>query len=79
MTLRKLGSAKGKFTFAGLVSCALSLRVDGVTLLRIRPDNVRIELVLAWPKQADSPVTRTFLDLVNKRHDLIHRKATVVS
>jgi DNA-binding transcriptional LysR family regulator len=60
-------------------SCALSLRVDGVTLLRIRPDNVRIELVLAWPKQADSPVTKTFLDLVKKRHDLIHRKATVVS
>ena len=60
-------------------SCALSLRVDGVKLLRIRPDNVRIELVLAWPKQADSPVTKTFLDLVKKRHDLIHRKATVVS
>ena len=60
-------------------SCALSLRLDGVKLLRIRPDNVRIELVLAWPKQADSPVTKTFLDLVKKRHDLIHRKATVVS
>lgn len=60
-------------------SCALSLRADGVTLLRVRPDNVRIELILAWPKHSDSRATKTFLDLVKKRHDFIHRKATLVS
>src|SRR5262249_18639485 len=60
-------------------SCALRLRVDCVKLLRIKHDNLRIDLVVAWPKQPDSPVTKTFLDLVKKRHDLIHRKATLVS
>jgi hypothetical protein len=60
-------------------SCAISLRVDGVTLLRMRPDRVRIELVIAWPKYSDSAVTKTLLDLVKKSHDMIHRKANLFS
>lgn len=60
-------------------SCALSLQIDGVSLLRMEPDHVQIELVAAWPRNSDSPILRGFLDLVKKRQDLIHRKATFVS
>ncbi len=45
-------------------ACALNLRSDGVQFLRLRPDHVRLDVVLAWPKASTSAAVRSFLDLV---------------
>jgi DNA-binding transcriptional LysR family regulator len=58
-------------------ACALNLRTDGVQFLRLQPDHVRPDLVLAWPKASTSTAIRSFLDLVETSRDEIRRKARV--
>jgi len=45
-------------------ACAMNLRFDGVRLLRIQPDHVRADLLIAWPKPSTSTVLQSFLDFV---------------
>lgn len=55
-------------------ACALNLRFDGVQLCRVRPDYVRADLLVAWPKTPPSPVLQLFLDLVEEKKSEIARK-----
>jgi DNA-binding transcriptional LysR family regulator len=48
---------------------------NGVRFYRLQPDNVRVELVAAWRKEAPSVALRSFLDLVNAKAAHIRRKA----
>jgi hypothetical protein len=41
----------------------------------LQPDNVRVELVAAWRKEAPSVALRSFLELVNAKAAHIRRKA----
>jgi DNA-binding transcriptional LysR family regulator len=48
---------------------------NGVRFHRLQPDDVRIELVVAWKKEAPSAALRSFLDLVNAQAPRIRKKA----
>jgi DNA-binding transcriptional LysR family regulator len=54
---------------------ALSMRLDGVQFLRLQPDHIRVELVIAWPKMPKSTVLKSFLDLVESNRGDIQEKA----
>ena len=54
-----------------LPACALNLRYEGVKMFRILPDETRVDLILAWPKESDSIVLKSFIDLVEANKDLI--------
>ena len=54
-----------------LPSCALNLRYEGVKMLRILPDEARVDLILAWSKESNSTVLKSFLDLVETNKELI--------
>ena len=56
-------------------ACVRSLRSDGVRFYRLRPDDVRVELVAAWKKESPSVVLRAFLDLINANASMIRKKA----
>ena len=56
-------------------ACALNLRFDGVQLLRIHPDHIRVDLLIAWPKTSRSMVLRPFLDLVEASKTDIAKKS----
>jgi DNA-binding transcriptional LysR family regulator len=45
-------------------ACAINLRFDGVQLLRIQPDHVRADLLIAWPKGPTFTVLQSFLNFV---------------
>jgi DNA-binding transcriptional LysR family regulator len=48
---------------------------NGLRFYRLQPDDVRVELVVAWKKESQSVVLRRFLDLVNASAPQIRRKA----
>lgn len=56
-------------------ACVRSLRADGVCFYRLQPDDVRVELVAAWKKQAPSVALRAFLDVIDKKLPFIRQKA----
>lgn len=55
-------------------ACAINLRFDGIRLLRIQPDHVRADLLIAWPKASTSTVLQSFLDFVETNKKEIIRK-----
>jgi DNA-binding transcriptional LysR family regulator len=56
-------------------ACVRNLRSDGVRFYRLRPDEVRVELVAAWKKETPSVALRAFLDLIDAKASLIRKKA----
>lgn len=44
---------------------------------RLQPDDVRVELVAAWKKQAPSLALRAFLDVIGQKMAFIRQKAEV--
>jgi DNA-binding transcriptional LysR family regulator len=58
-------------------ACALTLHFEGVKYLRLRPDKVRAELILAWPKAARSAALDSFVELVEAAIPEIRRKTAV--
>jgi DNA-binding transcriptional LysR family regulator len=56
-------------------ACVRNLRSDGVRFYRLQPDEVRVELVAAWKKEAPSVALRAFLDLLDTKASLIRKKA----
>lgn len=55
--------------------CARNLRSNGVRFYRLQPDDVRIELVVAWKKANSSVVLRAFLELIDANAAQIRNKA----
>ena len=53
---------------------ARNLRADNVVFCRLQPDNVRIDLVAAWPKKEPSIALKSFLDLLDEELPAISRK-----
>jgi len=56
-------------------ACVRNLRSQGVQFYRLQPDDVRIELVAVWEKEAPCVALRAFLDLIDSKASLIRRKA----
>jgi len=56
-------------------ACVRNLRSDGVCFYRLQPDDVRVELIAAWKKEAPSVVLRAFLDLIDANTPQIRKKA----
>ncbi len=54
---------------------ARNLRCDHVDFFRLQPDEVRIDLIAAWPKREPSVVLRTFLELLWEELPAIRKKA----
>ncbi len=52
-----------------LPACALNLRYEGVRMFRVLPDETRVDLLLAWPKETDSSILKSFIDLVEANKD----------
>ena len=55
-------------------ACVRNLRTDGVCFYRLQPDDVRVELVAAWKKQAPSVALRAFLDVIDEKLPFIRQK-----
>ena len=55
-------------------ACVSNLWSNGVQFYHLQPDDVRVELVVAWKKETPSVVVRSFLDLVNAKASLIRKK-----
>ncbi|WP_035357144.1 LysR family transcriptional regulator [Edaphobacter aggregans] len=65
---------------AGIVPASMRyLRADGCRFYRIRPDDVRIDLVMVWKTAEPSVVLKSFIDLVQKHTPNIRKKAELVS
>ena len=58
-------------------ACVRNLRTDGVCFYRLQPDDVRVDLVAAWKKQAPSVALRGFLDVIAQKMAFIRQKAEV--
>lgn len=56
-------------------SCTLNLRPEGVRFLRLQPDEYKADLVLAWPRDAQSPALQTFVRLIEKERKAIGNDA----
>jgi DNA-binding transcriptional LysR family regulator len=56
-------------------ACVSSLRSNGVRFYRLQPDDVRVELIVAWRKEAPSVALRSFLVLVDSKASRIRKKA----
>ena len=54
---------------------ARKLWSNGVRFYRLEPDDVRVELVVAWRTERPSVVLRSFLDLVDSNASRIRKKA----
>jgi DNA-binding transcriptional LysR family regulator len=52
-----------------------SLRSNGVLFVRLVPDTLYLDLVVAWPQGEPSAVLRTFLDFLSANADAIRAKA----
>ena len=52
-----------------------NLRSHGVQFVRLEPDNVYLDLIVAWPLREASAVLRTFLDFLDANADAIRAKA----
>jgi DNA-binding transcriptional LysR family regulator len=59
-------------------ACVRNLRSDGVRFYRLRPDEVRVELIAAWKKETPSVALRAFLDLVDAKSASIRKKAEIL-
>jgi DNA-binding transcriptional LysR family regulator len=59
-------------------ACVSNLRSNGVRFYRLQPDDVRVELIVAWKKEEPSVALRSFLDLVNAKASRIRKKAELV-
>jgi DNA-binding transcriptional LysR family regulator len=55
-------------------ACARNLRSNGVRFYRLQPDDVRVELVVAWKKTNPSVVLRAFLELIDTNAAQIRSK-----
>lgn len=58
-------------------ACVRNLRSDGVCFYRLQPDEVRVELVATWKKDAPSAALRAFLDLTETKASMIRKKAEI--
>ena len=56
-------------------ACVRNLRSDGVRFYRLQPDDVRVELVVAWKKTNSSVVLHGFLELIDANAAQIRNKA----
>jgi DNA-binding transcriptional LysR family regulator len=54
---------------------ARNLRCDNVDFFRLQPDEVRIDLIAAWPRKEPSVALRTFLELLSEELPAIRKKA----
>lgn len=54
---------------------ARNLRCDNVDFFRLQPDDVRIDLLAAWPTKEPSVALRTFLQLLGEELPAIQKKA----
>ena len=52
-----------------------NLRSNGVQFVRLLPESLYLDLVVAWPLGEPSVVLRTFLDFLSANEDAIHAKA----
>jgi DNA-binding transcriptional LysR family regulator len=52
-----------------------NLRSNGVQFVRLVPDNLYLDLIVAWPLGEPSVVLRTFLDFLSANADAIRAKA----
>jgi DNA-binding transcriptional LysR family regulator len=55
-----------------------SLRSNGVQFIRLVPDNLYLDLIVAWPLGEASAVLRTFLDFLSANEDAIRAKAELI-
>jgi DNA-binding transcriptional LysR family regulator len=55
-------------------ACVRNLRSDRVRFYRLRPDDVRVELVAAWIKQPPSVALCAFLDVIDKKLPFVRQK-----
>ena len=55
-----------------------NLRSNGVQFVRLLPDSLFLDLVVAWPLGEPSVVLRTFLDFLSANEDAIRAKAELV-
>lgn len=56
-------------------ACVRNLCSHGVRFYRLQPDDVRVELVVAWRKEAPSVALRAFLDVIDEKLPFIRQKA----
>jgi DNA-binding transcriptional LysR family regulator len=56
-------------------ACVTNLRSNGVRFYRLQPDDIRVELVVAWKKENQSVILRAFLDLIDANAAWIREKA----
>ena len=52
-----------------------NLRSNGVQFVRLMPDSLYLDLIVAWPPGEPSVVLRTFLDFLSANADAIRAKA----
>jgi DNA-binding transcriptional LysR family regulator len=52
-----------------------NLRSSGVQFVRLVPDSLYLDLIVAWPLGETSVVLRTFLDFLSANADAIRAKA----
>jgi DNA-binding transcriptional LysR family regulator len=52
-----------------------NLRSNGVQFVRLVPDNLYLDLIVAWPQGEPSAVLKTFLDFLSANADAIRAKA----
>jgi len=58
-------------------ACVRNLRAEGVQFARLQPDQVKIELVVAWPKDSTSAVIRSFIDMLIANEASIRKEAEI--
>jgi DNA-binding transcriptional LysR family regulator len=58
---------------------ARNLRCDNVDFFRLQPDEVRIDLLAAWPSKVPSVALRTFLELLSQELPAIRKRAGYAS
>jgi DNA-binding transcriptional LysR family regulator len=56
-------------------ACVRRLRSSHINFYRLQPDDVRVELVVAWKKQSPSVVLRAFIELIHENARCIRTKA----
>jgi DNA-binding transcriptional LysR family regulator len=56
-------------------ACVRNLRCDGVQFYRLQPDDVRVELIAAWKKDAPPVTLLAFLDIIDAKASFIRKKA----
>lgn len=54
---------------------ARNMRADNIDFFRLQPDDVRIDLIAAWPKKEPSVVLKSFLELLDEELPAIRQKA----